>query len=349
MLPPPKADDQPQLRRDLDAKLLQEWNIDKFFAVSSNNTIDSKRSKPLLEEQGGPKKVDIAPRLSLQPPGQQHQQYQHHQHHQHLQQPAVVGPPSRLRTIENQVKQEIFSHAKQPSMLDKQQHRNHNENSGGGGNGGNLKFSLNFIKGFKREKSDILPLSKRHSSEISYNVNAKYVGGGSGGGGGAGVVNQRSSIVAASNPVDDSTLKQPIRPRPRREKTESVILRRKSAAANNPIMEEHQRKDDGGGDGGVGDNINRPQGTNDGEHVVGEGGSYVVTEQVIPRIVDIYSRNNIDRFAPKPRAHIFLLLLLLCICQRSKQRILSSAHPTTTHHESRRMTPLFDTNLNQIS
>lgn len=97
---------------------------------------------------------------------------------------------------------------------------------------GNFMKNFSFIKNFKREKSDLFPLSKRHSSEISYNVNVnKYMGGS--------VAPQRISVIdtnsrrAGADVVPPKKTPEPVasllRAGLRREKTESVILRRNSA------------------------------------------------------------------------------------------------------------------------
>lgn len=94
----------------------------------------------------------------------------------------------------------------------------------------NFMKNFSFIKNFKREKSDLLPLSKRHSSEISYNLNVgKYIGG---------VTSpQRNSALenTADRPrVGGNGPALPLRAGPRREKTESVILRRNSTQPIQP-------------------------------------------------------------------------------------------------------------------
>lgn len=82
----------------------------------------------------------------------------------------------------------------------------------------NFMKNFSFIKNFKREKSDLFPLSKRHSSEISYNVNVnKYI---------SAVGPQRNSAMENCNA--GSGTGAVLRAGPRREKTESVILRRNS-------------------------------------------------------------------------------------------------------------------------
>ena len=101
---------------------------------------------------------------------------------------------------------------------------------------GNFMKNFNFIKNFKREKSDLFPLSKRHSSEISYNVNVnKYISAAGNG--------QRSSVMESGS--SGATKKDPpggaaslLRAGPRREKTESVILRRNSTQVTAKQAEE---------------------------------------------------------------------------------------------------------------
>lgn len=82
----------------------------------------------------------------------------------------------------------------------------------------NFMKNFSFIKNFKREKSDLFPLSKRHSSEISYNVNVnKYIS--------AAGPQRNSAMESSSAGVRTGAV---LRAGPRREKTESVILRRNS-------------------------------------------------------------------------------------------------------------------------
>lgn len=188
------------VNRQLQMQLLKEWNIDHFFSRD-----DEKR---------------------------------------HSTQSAVAAPvtkssSSSAHLLERQVHREIIS--PRPKVQPAAVAASNKRSSAAApvapvaATEGNFMKNFSFIKNFKREKSDLFPLSKRHSSEISYNVNvSKYMGG-------SAAAPQRISVIDSSGcrvagadggmatrktpePVASSLL----RAGPRREKTESVILRRNS-------------------------------------------------------------------------------------------------------------------------
>lgn len=167
-----------------DVQLLKEWNIDRFFSRD-----DEKRHST---------QSAIGPSTSSKELAAGRLERQVHR--------EIISPKAKAQiTPAAAVKGGVVEKEKAPSQLTE----------------GNFMKNFSFIKNFKREKSDLFPLSKRHSSEISYNVNAqKYISAGP----------QRSSVMecGASKKGDTGGVSL-LRAGPRREKTESVILRRNSA------------------------------------------------------------------------------------------------------------------------
>lgn len=157
--------------------------------------------------------------------------------------------------------------------------------------------NFSFIKNFKREKSDLFPLSKRHSSEISYNVNpTKHIGAvqrnsawESGielkSGRGAVDSNQRGGGRLAT--VETATQNSVLRAGPRREKTESVILRRNSSQVASALAAKQihdQRLRPGNNLAVASQNVkNSNNGQIDIKSIVagGDGGSRILADQVI--------------------------------------------------------------------
>lgn len=159
--------------------------------------------------------------------------------------------------------------------------------AGGGPGEGHFMKNFSFIKNFKREKSDLLPLSKRHSSEISYNVNvSKYI---------SPPPPQPPPPVKRQEPsagggrvVGGASL---LRAGPRREKTESVILRRNSALVTDKQAEEARLRamnsrpvtaTEGDHHLQSSSSVNNPIELNQSKQsVAGEGGSRFYLDQVI--------------------------------------------------------------------
>lgn len=199
-----------------DVQLLKEWNIDRFFSRddekrhSTQSAIVSPVTNNSGSGAGGVKEVSAAGRLERQV-------------HREIisskpKQTIAVQSPGKNSSGDN--KDKLSGPSAPPTE-----------------SGGNFMKNFSFIKNFKREKSDLFPMSKRHSSEISYNVNVtKYISaaGSPGSVSGPSAAPNRSSVMersasgTARNSGQVPSGASLLRAGPRREKTESVILRRNS-------------------------------------------------------------------------------------------------------------------------
>lgn len=172
-----------------EVQLLKEWNIDRFFSRD-----DEKRhsTQSAVVPSAISKELTTASR-----------QLERQVHREIISPRPKVPIVSPARSGERE--KPIFSSAAAAPAPNE---------------GNNFMKNFSFIKNFKREKSDLFPLSKRHSSEISYNVNVnKYISAGP----------QRSSVMEKKSTEANATAAASLlRAGPRREKTESVILRRNS-------------------------------------------------------------------------------------------------------------------------
>lgn len=196
-----------------DVQLLKEWNIDRFFSRDDEkrHSTQSAIVSPVTNNSGsGVKEVSAAVRLERQ-----------------VHREIISSKPKQTIAVQSPGKSAPGDNKDKlggPSATE---------------SGGNFMKNFSFIKNFKREKSDLFPMSKRHSSEISYNVNVtKYISaaGSPGSISGASAAPNRSSVMERSasgtarntGPAQVPSGASLLRAGPRREKTESVILRRNS-------------------------------------------------------------------------------------------------------------------------
>lgn len=278
-----------------DVQLLKEWNIDRFFSRD-----DEKRHSTQSAI------VASASAKELAHPGRLLERQVHREIIAPRPKPSA-GPAAPLKNSIGGSDREKFTSpvVVQPAATE---------------TGGNFMKNFSFIKNFKREKSDLFPMSKRHSSEISYNVNVnKYISAPPPANNG---VAQRSSVVERSGAT--AAAKKPdhlpsgaslLRAGPRREKTESVILRRNSTQVTAKQAEDARvrasivSRTGGVAEGGATGQspINNPNIDLKSNVVAGEGGSRFYGDQVIYFIIIVVS---VDPGIRKEREYVHWTLLI---------------------------------------